>query len=72
MLIAHWNEASRALPVLTLKSNYLDRWPNDWKVFSVKIVFSPIRKSFLPRKFPAIRYQLQISGPATLTLLTRP
>ena len=30
MLIAHWNEASRTLPVLTLKSNYLDRWPTDW------------------------------------------
>jgi len=29
MLITHWNEASRALPVLTLKSNYLDRCPND-------------------------------------------
>ena len=29
MLITYWNEASRALPVLTLKSNYLDRWPND-------------------------------------------
>ena len=29
MLITRWNEASRALPVLTLKSNYLDRWPND-------------------------------------------
>ena len=25
MLIVRWNEASRALPVLTLKSNYLDR-----------------------------------------------
>ena len=30
MLITRWNEASRALPVLALKSNYLDRWPNDW------------------------------------------
>ena len=30
MLITHWNVASRALPVLALKSNYLDRWPNDW------------------------------------------
>ena len=29
MLITHWNEASRALPVLTIKSNYLDRWPTD-------------------------------------------
>ena len=29
MLITHWNVASRALPVLALKSNYLDRWPND-------------------------------------------
>ena len=29
MLITRWNEASRALPVLALKSNYLDRWPND-------------------------------------------
>jgi len=29
MLIIRWNEASLALPVLTLKSNYLDRWPND-------------------------------------------
>ena len=27
------------------------------EVFSAKIVFSPIRESFLPRKFPAIRYQ---------------
>ena len=27
MLIRRWNEASRALPVLALKSNYLDRWP---------------------------------------------
>ena len=26
------------------------------KVFSAKIVFSPIRESFLPRKFAAIRY----------------
>ena len=26
------------------------------QVFSAKIVFPPIRKSFLPRKFPAIRY----------------
>ena len=34
MLIAHWNEASRALPVLTLKSNYLDRWPTDCSGFS--------------------------------------
>ena len=31
MLITRWNEASRALPVLALKSNYLDRWPNDCK-----------------------------------------
>ena len=30
MQITRWNEASRALPVLALKSNYLDRWPNDW------------------------------------------
>ena len=30
MLITRWNEASWALPVLTLKSNNLDRWPNDW------------------------------------------
>ena len=29
MLITRWNEASRALPVLALKSNYLDCWPND-------------------------------------------
>ena len=29
ILITHWNEASRALPVLALNSNYLDRWPND-------------------------------------------
>ena len=29
MLITRWNEASRALPVSTLKSNYLDRWLND-------------------------------------------
>ena len=29
MLITRWNEASRALPVLALKSNYLDRWLND-------------------------------------------
>ena len=29
MLITRWNEASRALPVLALKPNYLDRWPND-------------------------------------------
>jgi len=29
MLITRWNEAFWALPVLTLKSNYLDRWPND-------------------------------------------
>ena len=28
MLTTHWNEASRALPVSTLKPNYLDRWPN--------------------------------------------
>ena len=28
MLVTHWNEASRALPVLTLKSNYLDCWLN--------------------------------------------
>ena len=28
-LITRWNEASRALPVLALKSNYLDRWLND-------------------------------------------
>jgi len=34
MLITRWNEASRALPVLTLKSNYLDRWPNDRLGFS--------------------------------------
>ena len=26
------------------------------KVFLAKIYFSPIRESFLPRKFPAIRY----------------
>ena len=26
------------------------------KVFSAKSYFSPIRESFLPRKFPAIRY----------------
>ena len=26
ILITHWNEASRALPVLALNSNYLDRW----------------------------------------------
>ena len=32
MLITRWNEASRALPILALKSNYLDRWPNDWSV----------------------------------------
>ena len=31
MLITRWNEASRALPVLALKSNYLDRWPIDCK-----------------------------------------
>ena len=30
ILITHWNEASRALPVLALNSNYLDCWPNDW------------------------------------------
>jgi len=29
MLITDWNAATRALPVLHLKSNYLDRWPND-------------------------------------------
>ena len=29
MLITRWNEASRALPVLALKSNYLDCWPTD-------------------------------------------
>jgi len=29
MVITRWNEASRALPVLALKSNYLDRWLND-------------------------------------------
>ena len=28
-LITRWNEASWALPVLALKSNYLDRWLND-------------------------------------------
>jgi len=26
-IITHWNVASRALPVLALKSNYLDHWP---------------------------------------------
>ena len=31
MLITDWNAATRALPVLHLKSNYLDRWPNDWE-----------------------------------------
>ena len=34
MLITRWNEASRELPVLALKSNYLDRWPNDRKLSS--------------------------------------
>ena len=29
------------------------------KVFSAKIVFSPIRESFLPQKFSAIRYICQ-------------
>ena len=29
-LITRWNEASWALPVSTLKSNYLDCWLNDW------------------------------------------
>ena len=29
MLFARWNEAYRVLTVLTLESNYLDRWPND-------------------------------------------
>jgi len=28
MLITDWNAATRALPVLHLKANYLDRWPN--------------------------------------------
>ena len=32
MLIIRWNEVSRAFPVLALKSNYLDRWLNDWSV----------------------------------------
>ena len=29
-LITCWNEASRALPVLALKSNYLEHWLNIW------------------------------------------
>ena len=28
MLITRWNE----VPVLALKSNYLDHWPNDWTI----------------------------------------
>ena len=38
------------------------------KVFSVKIVFSPICESFLPQKFPAIRYchVTQLSPTSTL------
>ena len=46
MLITRWNEASRALPVLTLKSNYLDRWPNDcslWDYDNVKLTFLEIQ-----------------------------
>ena len=31
------------------------------KVFSAKIIFPPIRESFLPRKFPAIRYMGSIA-----------
>ena len=34
MLVTRWNEASRELPVLALKPNYLDRWPNDPKLSS--------------------------------------
>ena len=37
------------------------------KVFSAKIVFSPIRESLLPRRFPAIRYV--ITSPPTSSLL---
>ena len=32
------------------------------KVFSAKIVFSLIRESFLPQKFPAIRYHMDMRG----------
>jgi len=38
------------------------------KVFSAKIVFSPIRESFLPRKFPAIRMLLLYPSPPTSSL----
>ena len=39
MLITRWNEASRALPVLALKSNYLDGWLND----CIFIIYSKFR-----------------------------
>jgi len=32
------------------------------KVFSAKIIFSPIHNKFLPRKFPAIRYHPTTTG----------
>ena len=44
MLITRWNEASRALPVLTLKYNYLDRWPNDCVHSFLVLVLQGLRK----------------------------
>ena len=42
MLITHWNVASRALPVLALKSNYLDRWPNNWLTVPFGLPMCPL------------------------------
>lgn len=48
MLITDWNAATRALPVLHLKSNYLDRWPNDCTTFSSDAVRIDLTVCSLP------------------------
>ena len=40
---------------------------NPWKFSPQKLYFSPIRKSFLPQKFPTIRYYVSKNTWVTLT-----